>query len=316
MNTIFRQCILVNNFVIAWLLLVFMSVSGMLHADANNTSFDVKGLDVNGYNLEYVDIGAGEPIVFVHGAIGDYRTWANYLQPISESARYVAYTRRHYGTQDWPEDAPTQDDQVQHAKDLAALIESLDAGPVHLVSWSNSGKTVAILGATRQELIKSITQFEPVLSSRIMEGIEEAVEPGKSFSAGWAPVAAALENDDHHEAARKMVEHVFEMQPGGFASIPSENQQIFLDNARTIPLVFNDITNDMYTCDYIGNVKAPTIVVAGENTNKWWQLMAKQVAQCHDNGQLVSMPGVNHIGPAADVEAFIEIVMNNVNKNQ
>lgn len=316
MTTIFQKYILVCKVAIATLALIFCSIPNMLYADANINASDVKGLDVDGYNLEYIDIGVGEPIVFVHGAISDYRTWASYLQPISESARYVSYTRRYYGTQDWPENAPTQDDQEQHASDLAMLIESLDAGPVHLVSWSNSGKTVAILGATRPELIKSITQFEPVVSNKIMEGVDEAVEPGKSFAAGWAPVGEALKNNDQHEAARKMIEHVFEMQSGEFTSIPTENQQIALDNARTIPLIFNDITNDLYTCDYIGRVKAPTIIVAGEKTNKWWQLMAKRVAECHDNGQLVSMAGVNHSGPVADVEAFTEIVMNNVEKNQ
>lgn len=316
MHTIRSKYVSACTGFIASLLLMFGSTQNVLLAQSNNTSSVVKGLDIEGYNLEYMDIGEGEPIVFVHGAISDYRSWAAYSKPISDAARYVSYTRRNYGTQKWPEIAPTQDDQVQHATDLAMLIESLNAGPVHLVSWSNSGKTVAILGATRPELIKSITQFEPVLSNKIMEGIEEAIEPGESFAAGWAPVVTALKNNDQQEAARKMVEHVFEMQPGEFSAIPTERQQMVLDNARTIPLIFNDITNDMYTCDYVGNVKAPTVIVAGERTNEWWQLMAKQVAECHENGQLITMVGVNHSGPITDVEAFTEIIMTNVKKYQ
>lgn len=316
MKVIKRTYIAGRAVVIASLAVMLGLTQNTLHAESENAPIGVKGLDIDGYNLEYVDTGDGEPIVFVHGAISDYRTWAAYLQPISESARYVSYSRRHYGTQEWPEDAPEQDDQIQHASDLATLIESLDAGPVHLVSWSNGGKTVAVLGATRPELIKSITQFEPVLSGKIMEGIEEAVEPGESFSAGWVPVGASLESNDQHEAARRMFEHVFEMQPGGFASIPAENQQIVLDNARTIPLIFNDVTDDLYTCDYVGKTTAPTTVVVGEQTNKWWQLMSKEVAECHENGQLITMAGVNHIGPVADVEAFTEIVLSTVQKNQ
>lgn len=283
--------------------------------DSSTSGPEVKGLDINGFNLEYVDVGKGEPIVFVHGAISDYRSWGAYEQTISESARYISYSLRHYGTQTWPEPAPVADDQVQHANDLATLIESLDTGPVHLVSWSNSGKTIAILGATRPELIKSITQYEPVVDNEIMDGIEEAVEPGKLFAAGWGPVDAALQEGDQQKAARLMIELVFEMQPGGFADIPAANQEIVLDNSRTIPLIFNDVTNGIYTCDYVGKTTAPTVVVVGENTNDYLQLMSKQVASCHTNGTLVTMADVNHNGPVADVNAFTKIILDHVDKN-
>lgn len=304
------------KFATVYLVLFLGFAQSNAKADSDKSSINVKGLDIAGYNLEYIDSGRGEPIVFVHGAIGDYRTWSAYLKPISESARFISYSRRHYGTQDWPEISPTHDDQMQHASDLASLIESLDAGPVHLVSWSNSGKTLAILGATRPELIKSITQYEPVVSAKIMERVEEAVAPGKAFNAGWKPVVNALKSNNHPEAARKMIEHVFEMEPGGFSNIPVLNQQVVLDNARTIPLIFNDVTNDIYTCEYVGSTKAPTTIVVGQKTNEWWQLMSKRVADCHENAQLTSMAGVNHNGPVADVEAFTNIILNNAKKYQ
>lgn len=301
-----------KNFVGVLFVSLFLS-AGSVFADSAQT--EVKQLDIDGYMLEYVDKGSGEPVVFVHGAVSDYRTWGPYEDTISETARYVSYSRRHYGTQDWPADAPTQDDQTQHASDLVALIESLDAGAVHLVSWSNSGKTMAILGATRPDLIKSITQYEPVLSNVLMEGIEEAVEPGKTFNAGWDPVVTALENQDLDEAGRKLIEQVYEMPEGGFETVPEEFQKIVLDNARTIPLIFNDIPVDVYTCDYIGKTTAPTVVVVGQETNEWWSMMSTRVAECHENGQLITMDGVNHNGPIADVEGFSKIILDNVNKN-
>jgi pimeloyl-ACP methyl ester carboxylesterase len=35
----------------------------------------VKAILVNGDSINYIDIGKGDPVVFVHGALGDYRTW-------------------------------------------------------------------------------------------------------------------------------------------------------------------------------------------------------------------------------------------------
>ncbi|MEZ5449350.1 MAG: alpha/beta hydrolase [Thiolinea sp.] len=65
-----------------------------------------KTVAINGVDLEYMDVGK-EPIIFVHGAVSDYRTWGYYLLPISEQHRYIAYSRRYYGTQPWKDQGKT-----------------------------------------------------------------------------------------------------------------------------------------------------------------------------------------------------------------
>ena len=39
------------------------------------TEAELKSIFINGDSIHYIDIGKGDPVVFVHGAFGDYRTW-------------------------------------------------------------------------------------------------------------------------------------------------------------------------------------------------------------------------------------------------
>jgi hypothetical protein len=36
---------------------------------------EVKSVFINGDSLHYIDIGKGEPVIFVHGTLDDYRLW-------------------------------------------------------------------------------------------------------------------------------------------------------------------------------------------------------------------------------------------------
>ena len=40
---------------------------------------EIKRISANGTELAYVEVGQGEPIIFVHGALQDHRMWAEHL---------------------------------------------------------------------------------------------------------------------------------------------------------------------------------------------------------------------------------------------
>ncbi len=51
-------------------------------------------IHVNGVDLAYIEQGAGTPLVFVHGGLGDYRTWTFQVEPFARHYHVVAYSRR------------------------------------------------------------------------------------------------------------------------------------------------------------------------------------------------------------------------------
>ena len=53
-----------------------------------------KEVEVNGFGLQYIEQGSGEPIVFVHGAPHDLRAWEPVREAIAKRYRFIAYTQR------------------------------------------------------------------------------------------------------------------------------------------------------------------------------------------------------------------------------
>ena len=56
---------------------------------------EVKSVFINGDSIHYIDIGKGDPVVFVHGVMGDYRTWEAQMDTFSKNHRVIAYSRRY-----------------------------------------------------------------------------------------------------------------------------------------------------------------------------------------------------------------------------
>src|ERR1700742_1614885 len=99
-------------------------------------------VEVNGVKLAYRESGEGEPLVLVHGHLSDHRAWTAIEAKLSANFHVYNYSRRFA----WPNE-PIQDGEPQpweqDSLDLAAFIEALGIGPVHVLG-NSSGAFVAI----------------------------------------------------------------------------------------------------------------------------------------------------------------------------
>ena len=90
--------------------------------------------------------------------------------------------------------------------------------------------------------------------------------------------------------------------------MPVSQQEIFLDNGRTFPLYFAHETKTRITCDYVGAIDIPAIIMNGGETGKWFSMQAERMAECMPDAKLVIVPGVHHDGPIVKPEAIIDAV--------
>ena len=56
---------------------------------------------VNGYDMAYLEVGSGRPLVCVHGTLGDFRTWYSVLGPLSKNHRVISVSLRHFFPEHW-----------------------------------------------------------------------------------------------------------------------------------------------------------------------------------------------------------------------
>ena len=93
---------------------------------------------VNGVDLAYIEHGQGEPVLFAHGGVGDYRAWEQQMNAFGAEFRAIALSCRGY----WPNAKLRPGESVTldtFTGDLAQFVKALDAGPVHLVGHSSPG---------------------------------------------------------------------------------------------------------------------------------------------------------------------------------
>ena len=55
---------------------------------------DIRPIEVNQTTLHYFECGKGEPLIFVHGGLGDLHTFRKQVQAFATSFRVIAYSRR------------------------------------------------------------------------------------------------------------------------------------------------------------------------------------------------------------------------------
>ena len=107
-----------------------------------------------GCRLHYEDVGHGEPVVLVHGLGSSIRDWEYQTPALSAAHRVIALDVRGHGLSGKPREAYSMQ---AFADDVAALIEHLGLGPVHLVGISMGGMIGFQLGVDRPHLLKSLT---------------------------------------------------------------------------------------------------------------------------------------------------------------
>ena len=54
---------------------------------------EIKRVSIDGY-VSYVEQGQGEPVIFVHGGLQDYRMWSEQLPKFAAHYRAIACNRR------------------------------------------------------------------------------------------------------------------------------------------------------------------------------------------------------------------------------
>ncbi|GAA5233828.1 alpha/beta hydrolase [Verticiella sediminum] len=119
----------------------------------------LQAVDVDGYDLNYAELGSGQPVLLVHGSLCDCRYWQPQMQPFARHGRVIAPSLRHY----WPHDAhgPGEFSVEQHAHDLARLLEHLDAAPAHVVGHSRGARVALELALRHPGLVGRLVLADP-----------------------------------------------------------------------------------------------------------------------------------------------------------
>lgn len=111
-----------------------------------------------GHRFSYRDLGAGQPVLFVHGFPLDGTMWLEQLESAAPRARGIAPDLRGFGSSD-PSTERTLT-MERHADDLAAIMDRLDVGVTDMVGHSMGGYVALAFAERHPERLRSLALID------------------------------------------------------------------------------------------------------------------------------------------------------------
>lgn len=268
----------------------------------------LKAVFINGDSLHYTDFGTGEPVIFVHGSLGNYTSWSAQVDTFATQYRVIAYSRRYHHPNKTVYIDTVDYSAAIHAKDLATLIKTLDLGPIHLVGHSWGAYTALKTTIDNPELVKTLTLGEPPVHALI-----ENTKLGDSLIANLYeytlnPSANAFKSHDDTRGTALFINGVMN-DSLLYSKVSEQTKARWKQNTTELKglVTHKSFLNIPPTA--VQQVMTPTMVIKGDRSPEFLQLIATKLDSLLPNSQLFTLPNASHGLQNENPKVFNETVL-------
>ena len=261
-------------------------------------------LNVNGYDMAYLEVGAGPPLVCVHGTLGDFRTWSAVLGPLSKKHRVISLSLRRFFPEHW--DGVGNDYLMsQHVADVIALLEKFDSKPVNLMGHSRGGHISFRVAGQRPDLLRKMVLAEP--GGELDASLDPAAVPGPSPRAARFTAASEKIAAGDIDGGLMIFFDAIDGE-GAWARLPAAPKQQLRDNAHTLIGQVGE-NRQPYTRRDAESIKTPTLLIGGTNTQGALPAVLRTLARHIPGAKTAMIPDTRHWMFEQAPQRFCEIVL-------
>lgn len=267
----------------------------------------IKSITANGYQFSYTEEGSGEPLILVHGTLGDYRTWRRQMKPFGKHYRTIAYSRRYHFPNTWSEG--TGDYTMEgHAADLAELQRVMKASPAHLVCASWGGNVALQTALVYPDLVRTLVLCEPP-SLPLLE-TNEMLKPLATDFYGRTldPAREAMQAGRFEDGIRIFIDGV--MGAEAYDRTPDGVKRYFMQNATEFKA---ELTSANYfapiTRERLDKLRCPVLLVTGEQSPRLFHQIITIIAEAVPSAMHIEIPHASHGIHADNAAAFNSAVL-------
>lgn len=254
-------------------------------------------LTVNDAQIAYDQAGTGHPLLLVHEGIVDRRMWDPIWDALAARFRVIRPDLRGFG------ETPAPDGAYANWRDLAALLRAVEDAPAHVIGASLGGSAALDLALAEPELVDRLVLVAPGLG-----GWEWSPE----LRAEWDAEEAAWERGELDEVAWINVRTWLDGPMRGPDTVSLELRQAVFAMQRLALDLNNDAAQmeplEPPAGERLGEVQAPTLLVVGELDQPDMRKICEHLAAEIAGARLAVMPGVAHLPPMEEPEAFLALV--------
>lgn len=247
--------------------------------------------------LHYVEIGKGEPVIFVHGSLSDFSYWQGELDLFSKYYTVISYSRR-YNVPNHNTIVPGYS-AIKDAEDLAGLIKELKLGKVYIVGHSYGALTALFLARDHPELIKSLVLCEPPAVSLLNHLEGDKADYGKGLYNDIQehmvkPMKEAFKKGNRERGVKIFMNYVLQDSLAWQKLSYDEKQETLAGTEEWNAILKQGELFPEITPAQIKNIKAPTLILTGTKTYNFLRAIDEELSKLLPNNKQVIIEGASH----------------------
>jgi pimeloyl-ACP methyl ester carboxylesterase len=241
-----------------------------------------------GSSFYYEEQGEGQPILLIPPSGSTASTWGALPGDLAGAGRVIAYDRRGYSRSG----GEVARSAAEHARDAAAILEALAAGPAVLVGTS-AGATIALgLTVRRPDLVRAVVVHEAAWRA--------LRHPDASGLGTLARMQWLAWRGRYPEAAETLLRWVYAYRDGGSAwdAFPEQWRQTARENGRSVVADLKNSMGGYPSAQDLATITAPVVCTYGSRSRGYMRAVTRSLARA------IPTASVHAIGGAAHAVAF------------
>jgi proline iminopeptidase len=259
----------------------------------------------DGYNLDVEEVGAGYPLIVLHGGPGlDHSMFRPYLDALGDEYRLLYVDERGQGRSDRVDPATLSLEVF--AGDVDLLADALELGSFALLGHS-FGAIIATyhateLGTAAAYVISAGTDSSDTLEADVQASLEALGEEGKPIAASWEAEKTVETEEQFKQLLRDQMRfHFHGAPPPGYA-----------EETVASPEVLRYFANIGYGAfDYrpkLKDVDKPTLVIVGEYDRTTTPRASRVLHEGIQGSELHVVPDAGHLSFVERTDDYLSAV--------
>jgi pimeloyl-ACP methyl ester carboxylesterase len=256
----------------------------------------------SGVELHHVDAGRGPTVVFVHGVLGDWRSWAPQWPAFLADHRCISYSRRH-STPNCNDAMVTSDHSaLVDGEDLHGLINALGLARVILVGSSYGGFVALAMACRHPERVAALVAVEPAMLRYAAHSLAGRLALAAFERSVQAPARDAFLRGDDIQGVALMTAGI---HGDSSPALQGSTWQRRLQNARALRI--QALSSDEFPLlepARLATLPMPVMLVSGRNTPTIHAETFRGVCAAMPQAQVLEVANAGHAVAAEQPEAF------------
>lgn len=260
----------------------------------------------SGVELAHDVAGRGHPLVFIHGVMGDWRSWDPQWPAFVERYRCVRYSRRYNHPNRNAMPSPNHS-ALQEAEDLRGLLDHLGWERAVLVGSSYGSFVALALALQHPQRCAALALSEPPMMKYAQHSAAGREAEARFRADIIEPANAAFRRGDDETGARLMTVGI---NGRGSAPLTPEAMQRRLQNVAAMKALA--LSSDEFPWlppDQLAALPMPVLLMAGERTPPIHAEIFRNICAAMPQAERVLVAGAGHATSRDNPDAFNAYVL-------